>query len=150
MPVLEGAPLPNAGRKAEDNARYCAVFFRPWTLLPGTADVPELRHLGATPTRLRSFYEGAQLLVRRRMSKCGPRPPPNSMKAEEALRWAEAWDEYIRGSLNAEGEREVTFLLSTHAGSSRPSLQTRWGEQVSRRSRSKMRTLRTLMLKFLR
>ena len=25
--VLEGAPLPNAARKAEDNARYCSVLF---------------------------------------------------------------------------------------------------------------------------
>ena len=46
VPILEGAPLPRMGRSAEENARYCSVFFRPWTLCEGSAEVPHLRWLG--------------------------------------------------------------------------------------------------------
>jgi hypothetical protein len=55
-PVLEGAALPRQGRSQEQNAKYCSVFFRPWTLLDDATtssewpewcvDVPHLRQLG--------------------------------------------------------------------------------------------------------
>ena len=63
VPVLEGAPLPNGNRRPEDNAKYCLTFFRPWTLLSGSADVPELQHLGAPPSALNGFYLHAPYLV---------------------------------------------------------------------------------------
>jgi len=56
VPVLEGVALPRQGRSQEQNAKYCSVFFRPWTLLEGavtsserpdrSVDVPHLRQLG--------------------------------------------------------------------------------------------------------
>ncbi len=51
--VIEGLRMPSASRAATENAKYCCLFFRPWTLLPGEARIPNLTLLGLPHERLR-------------------------------------------------------------------------------------------------
>ena len=81
VPVLEGTRLPSALQRHQDNAKYCSVFFRPWTLLAGTEDVPELQHLGAKLDALRIIYADKQGQVRRRMTR--RQAPANTVKKED-------------------------------------------------------------------
>ena len=111
VPVLEGAPLPSTARSSDENAKYFSVFFRPWTLVAGSEDVPELQHLAIPPGMLSTVYGHAQPQVRRRLR--GPQPPPHSLKREEALQWGRAWDEYVRG-VPLEGQARVAQIPSEH------------------------------------
>ena len=130
VPVLEGAPLPSPARRSEDNAKYFSVFFRPWTLLAGSEDVPELQHLGIPPAQLRGFYDRAPAGIRRRLR--GPQPPPQSIPTQEAQRWAAAWEEYLRGSRRTgTGLTALAQERSSHDGAAEPprSALQRWGSQ---------------------
>jgi hypothetical protein len=54
--VVEGLRMPSTARSDVDNAKYCSLFFRPWTLLQGDAQVPFLSLLGIGRSILEEVY----------------------------------------------------------------------------------------------
>ena len=46
VPVLEGNRLPGPSTGTEDKAKYCSLFFRPWSLIFNTSHVPYLPNMG--------------------------------------------------------------------------------------------------------
>ena len=46
---------------SEENAKYCSLFFRPWTLLIGDVIVPNLSSLGLPVELLHSIYESQHI-----------------------------------------------------------------------------------------
>ena len=51
--VIEGLRMPRASRSRNENAKYCSLFFRPWTLLPGNHR--DLRQEYKTTLHLKCF-----------------------------------------------------------------------------------------------
>jgi hypothetical protein len=98
VPVVEGAPVPSSERLTDDGAKYCNIFFRPWTLLEGSPAVPELRLLGTPPGLLRGAYANVPTVVRRRLRGRQRLPLTSTFEAGDALQWRAAWDEYIHGT----------------------------------------------------
>ena len=54
--VIEGLKMPSPSRSAQENAKYCSLFFRPWTNLLGTAVVPNIALLGCSRSVLQAIY----------------------------------------------------------------------------------------------
>ena len=55
--VIQRLKRPSPCRSPEENAKYCSLFFRPWTLLTGDVIVPNLSSLGLPVELLYSIYE---------------------------------------------------------------------------------------------
>ena len=116
VPVIEGCPLPSSDRQNDDAAKYCSVFFRPWTLLEGSADVPELRLLGTRPEQLRRIYEqvATQVAPKRRLVRRSTPIAPLEFRSKDSLQWQIAWDEYVHGTPGPDGAKTGN-VVSEHA-----------------------------------
>ena len=126
VPVLEGMRIPSSESLKEEDAKYCNVFFRPWSLLEGTADVPELRLLGTPPSKLRKAYADKNLsdtlqFQRHRLPRKRPAEPASTdaLHRKEALQWKSAWEEYIHGSVNEDEKKKGIYPLSIYVDSSK-------------------------------
>ena len=98
--VIEGLRMPSASRTNTENAKYCSLFFRPWTLLHGDARVPHLSLLGCSREIVCKVYE------RNRPRTAGPakRVRATRKQAEKCrepmlqhVQWHRTWEEYVRG-----------------------------------------------------
>jgi len=116
VPVFQNTKLPRPGYSAEENARLCSVYFRPWTLHKNLAEPPHVPHL----LQLAMYPEVAapapaagdqprRRLSRKRPLAEGPEVPRNS--------WTASWGAYIRGNVVSEhASRLITnFLTATLA-----------------------------------
>ena len=116
--------MPSACRTATYNAQYCNLFFRPWTLQEDTGDskeVPPLRELGMDrETRLSRLAEQEKQPERskRKYRKTSENKDPE-MNPITTIKWATAWDEYVRGRIVSKYSRKIiqSFLLKTLAAS---------------------------------
>ena len=110
--------MPRPGRNPETNGKYCSVFFRPWTLLSGQGSVmiPELQHLGIRHTHLQVLYAQQPLFKRRRL-RSRQHDRSRFMSTKEAIRWHDAWSEYIRGHVVSRHSARLiqSFLATTMA-----------------------------------
>ena len=106
--------MPNPGRKAEENAKYCSIFFRPWTLLSSSdVDVPHLHHLGVSLATLRTAYTPSQSPKKARTQA----EDLGTLRKEDLRQWPRAWEEYIRGEVVSQHCARLiqTFLTNTMA-----------------------------------
>ena len=122
--MIENLKMPSACRTATYNAQYCSLFFRPWTLREDAQDstvVPPLRELGMDrETRLCHLAEQKKEPERtkRRYQKSSDSKDPE-MAPTTTIKWATAWDEYVRGKIVSKYSRKIiqSFLLKTLAAS---------------------------------
>ena len=122
--MIENQKMPSACRTATYNAQYCSLFFRPWTLREDAQDstvVPPLRELGMDrETRLCHLAEQQKRpedTKRRYQKTCDGKEP--EMAPTMTIKWATAWDEYVRGKIVSKYARKIiqSFLLKTLAAS---------------------------------
>ena len=122
--MIENQKMPSACRTATYNAQYCSLFFRPWTLREDAQDstvVPPLRELGMDrETRLCHLAEQQKRPedTKRRYQKTSDGKEPE-MAPTMTIKWATAWDEYVRGKIVSKYARKIiqSFLLKTLAAS---------------------------------
>ena len=123
--VIEGMKLPSPSRSAQDNAKYCSLFFRPWTNLIGTVVVPNIALLGCNRGALQTIYshqadqveEPTSATPRRKKIADPSHTVPNCVN--DQIHWAKTWDEYVRGHVATETAAHLiqSFLLKTVAAS---------------------------------
>jgi len=111
--VIEGLKMPSTARSDIENAKYCSLFFRPWTLLNGDMLVPHLALLGCGRTVLQQVYE----VSRKPVSKTSKGVPTHS--AQQHVQWHATWNAYVRGHVVSYTAAELiqSFLLKTLAAS---------------------------------
>ena len=122
--VIENLKMPSTCRTATYNAQYCCLFFRPWTLredAPDSTVVPPLRELGMDrETRLCHLAEQEKKPedTKRRYQKTSDNKD-SEMTPPTTIKWATAWDEYVRGKIVSKSARKIiqSFLLKTLAAS---------------------------------
>ena len=122
--VIENLKMPSTCRTATYNAQYCCLFFRPWTLREDAQDstvVPPLRELGMDrETRLCHLAEQEKKPedTKRRYQKTSDNKD-SEMTPPTTIKWATAWDEYVRGKIVSKSARKIiqSFLLKTLAAS---------------------------------
>ena len=103
--------MPSPGRKADENAKYCSLFFRPWTLLTGTEEVPHLEHLGMKFADLQRLYAVPPPAKRLRVKV--PAVEELHLAVSAGHQWTAAWDEYIRGNVVSETAAEYIKFPSS-------------------------------------
>ena len=109
VPVLEGSRLPGPSAAPEDSAKYCSLFFRPWSLVSDTAHVPFLANMGfSRGSRAEALQRQGKVKRRRLIGKKDGTP----------MNWQQAWDEYIRGNVVSKHAARLvqTFLVMKFAG----------------------------------
>ena len=109
VPVLQGNKLPGPACSAEDNAQYCSLFFRPWSMCLDTADVPYLPNMGVIKEKRYQALQQGQIKRRRFITKT----------TNALADWPAAWDEYIRGDIVSKHAARIikTFLVNTFGAS---------------------------------
>ena len=115
VPVFQHSKLPRAGLSAEENARLCSVYLRPWTLCADFAAPPHVPHLLQLAMYPLAEPEVARPAARRRVT--GKRSPPVSSAPDARPTWATSWGRYIRGNVVSDhAARLITnFLTATMA-----------------------------------
>ena len=110
--VIDGLPLPSVNKGSLFNAKYCSLFFRPWTLAKGDATVPHLSYLGLKKSSLQQ-----ELAAPKKIGKKRPAAPPAPL--QDKIDWGSAWSEYVRGNVVSESAARLikSFLLNTMAAS---------------------------------
>ena len=111
--VIEGLKMPRASRAPAENAKYCSLFFRPWTLLAGNIDTPHLSLLGLSFKHLEAYYSRtAHLSVSESDQK-------TLLPLAQIVEWSRAWDVYVRGNVVSQAAAKLirSFLLKTIAAS---------------------------------
>ena len=105
--VIEGLKMPRANRAADENAKYCSLFFRPWTLLPGTLRIPNLALLGMPHGKLVEVYATSGITS----------IPDQVQGLSTFVAWDATWDEYVHGNVVSEAAAMLirSFLLKTIA-----------------------------------
>ena len=113
--VIEGLKLPSSSRSDIENAKYCSLFFRPWTLLNGDTQVPHLALLGCGQAVLRQVYD----VSRTPASKIGKVPETQPRALQDHVQWQTTWDAYVRGHVVSDTAAQLikSFLLKTLAAS---------------------------------
>ena len=112
--VLTGMRLPSVSSSREENAKYCSVFFRPWTLLDGHRHVAHLQVLGLTATSCENVggcgSPGKKRMRRKTVTLSGE-------SKEAAMSFTTTWDEYIQGNIVSQHAARLiqSFLLNTIA-----------------------------------
>ena len=106
VPVLEGVTPPSPSKPAEENAQYCSLFFRPWTLRDATQDIPHLARLGVPAPAAVQPPAAAQ-------------PSDEPIDIAKATSFKTSWQEYIRGNIVSEQAAALirSFLTKTMARS---------------------------------
>ena len=92
--VIEGLKRPSASRSPTENAKYCSLFFRPWTLLSGKTHVPNLALLGLSLSNRKTVYETCTQL-QPKADKCSRAVQANTIVTQ--VQWHDVWQEYVRG-----------------------------------------------------
>ena len=105
--VIEGLKMPRASRAANENAKYCSLFFRPWTLLAGNLRIPNLALLGLAHERLVDVYATSGI-----SSASG-----HVQSLSTVVAWDTTWDAYLRGNVVSDAAAMLirSFLLKTIA-----------------------------------
>ena len=105
--VIEGLKLPSTARSDAENAKYCSLFFRPWTLLPGGVYVPHLSLLGVSTKILQQVYETSAA------HESSLQVEGQSHCVQNIITWHRTWDTYIRGQVVSRTASELikSFLL---------------------------------------
>ena len=102
--------MPRPGRGVEGNAKYCLLFFRPWTLVSEFAcpDVLHITNLGNAAQQGALADLDARTARRRAVGKQQDR----TVGVAPRLNFAAAWENYIRGSVvSKHAQRLITQLL---------------------------------------
>jgi hypothetical protein len=109
--IIESLRLPSAKRSTMDNAKYCSLFFRPWTLLHGSTDIPHISLLCLTRHNLEEVY-GNDNAQARPQNSCNHRQTVGNN-----IHWHDSWNEYIRGNIVSKTAAQLiqSFLLKTLA-----------------------------------
>ena len=89
---IEGMQVPRANRSAEENAMYFSLFFRPWCLTQGTADVTHISLLGLRRVTLEKVYAGGADFPSRRSTT-------GKTEARGSVDFSASWSEYIHGNV---------------------------------------------------
>ena len=112
--VIEGLKMPRASRAPAENAKYCSLFFLPWTLLAGNIDTPHLSLLGLSLQHLEVYYSRTAHL-----SSVTDHEQKTQLPWEQIVEWARAWDVYVRGNVVSQAAAKLirSFLLKTIAAS---------------------------------
>ena len=111
--------LPSPSRSAQENAKYCSLFFRPWTNLIGSVVVPNITLLGCNRGVLQTIYSHRADWSERPMNATTQRKKTAVQShsvpkcLNDQVHWAEAWDEYVRGHVATETAAHLiqSFLL---------------------------------------
>ena len=90
--VIEGLKMPRASRAAAENAKYCSLFFRPWTLLGGSPQVPHLSFLGLPDNILKQLYTKSDT----------PTVTDQVARLPDFVSWERSLDAYLRGNVVSE------------------------------------------------
>ena len=98
--VIEGLKIPRASRAAAENAKYCSLSFRPWTLLGGNLEVPHLLFLGLPLDVLKLYYA--------KSGDCSV--TDHAARLQDFVSWERTWDAYVRG--NVVSEAAATLIRS--------------------------------------
>jgi hypothetical protein len=111
--IIEGLKMPSSARSDIENAKYCSLFFRPWTLLNGDVQVPHLALLGCSQTVLRQAFD----VSRTPASKARKAPDPQTHSVQEHVQWHTTWNAYVRGHVVSHTAAQLiqSFLLKTLA-----------------------------------
>ena len=127
--VIEGLKKPSVSQSSVHNAKYCSLFFRPWTLLAGTMRVPNISLLGLNLENLQAVYDASfddrkVLKVRKTCrvqtaktdTAAASIQPPSVL---EHINWHAAWSEHLRGNVVSQAASGLikSFLLHTLAAS---------------------------------
>ena len=106
--------MPRASRPSAENAKYCSLFFRPWTLLSGNMDIPHLSLLGLSLQHLEVYYSRTAHL-----SSVSEHEQMTQLPLGQIVEWARAWDVYVRGNVVSQAAAKLirSFLLKTIAAS---------------------------------
>ena len=122
--VIENLRLPSPARSNAENAQYCLLFFRPWTLLAGDTRVPNLTLLGCAADHLKSIYSNDVEEPRNKQPHVGhKKQSPSGLQATNSQRISinahQAWEEYVRGGIVSQAAAKLiqSFLLKTLAAS---------------------------------
>ena len=100
--VIEGLKQPSSSRTDTENAKYCSLFFRPWTLLSGDPKVPHLSLLGCSRSVLGQLYtskEEPPLKSARRSHSMLSGLDSKDERIVSHVQWHKAWEEYVRGNV---------------------------------------------------
>ena len=111
--IIEGLRRPSAKATKTYNSQYQSLFFRPWTLHYGCAEVPHLKLLGLPQTSLTRVYK--------MLTTVQDDPGDNvssKTKISEDVDWTTSWENYVRGHVVSERAAAYikTFLLQTQVG----------------------------------
>ena len=129
VPVFTRSKLPRPGLSAEENARLCSVYFRPWTLCRdlATLDAPHLLHLAMYPRVVGTSAQSSTHLdapkVDTKKLRLNTKTPPMCNPSErveastDAHAWASSWRRYKDGQIVSEHARRLiqNFLTMTLA-----------------------------------
>ena len=111
MPVLEGSKVPGPQTAPEDTAKYCSLFFRPWSLIADTIRVPYLANMAFTRDSRAQALEQKTEIKRRRLT---------GKQEVRSINWKQTWTEYIREDVVSKHAARIiqTFLVNSLSGSS--------------------------------
>ena len=124
VPIIEKLLIPKAGASADYNARYCSLFFRPWTLFGHIidVDVPRLSMLGVPASKMSPEDAASATLFDMARSQCKKLRLTKKQAAAvsptvgNCTRFNEAWSEYLAGNVCSENSARLirTFLIEHH------------------------------------
>ena len=127
--VIEGLRMPSASRPETENAKYCSLFFRPWTLLKGDFQVPHLSLLGCDREAIEKVYEDVvapdtkkskvETTLQKGRASNEISDSVQTIPLLQHVHWHRAWEEYVRGHVVSESAACLirSFLLKTIAAS---------------------------------
>ena len=111
VPVLEGSRVPGPQTAPEDTAKYCSLFFRPWSLIADTIRVPYLANMAfSRDSRAQALEQKTEIKRRRLIGK----------QEVRSINWKQIWNEYIRENVVSKHAARIiqTFLVNSFSGSS--------------------------------
>ena len=132
--VIEGLKMPRASRPSAENAKYCSLFFRPWTLLSGNMDIPHLSLLGLSLQNLEVYYSRTAHL-----NSVTDHEQKMQLPLVQIVEWSRAWDVYVRGNVVSQAAASLirSFLLKTIAASGKQFndfVRITWVSRIGRQS----------------
>ena len=100
--VIESLKMPRASRAAAENEKYCSLFFRPWTLLGGSPQVPHLSFLALPHNILKQFHAKSDSSVVR----------DHAASLQDFVSWERTWDVYVPGNVVIEAAANLIRSFS--------------------------------------
>ena len=121
--VIDGLSRPSTCRSATENARYCSLFFRPWSLLNGDAEAPHFSLLGCNLEAAQNAYNAMHMPAEKKIKMAGTKiaalQSAQRVSVLQRVDWHRTWEEYVRGNVVSETAASLieSFLLKTIAAS---------------------------------